>query len=110
MAPITMDETLGLRTTATATPQLREDEMATVIVDNEGRVTLPAELREAFGIRPGDELLAVEHDGHLELVTLGQMLTALGDRALEEIANGGGIELRELARRDGISLDASYGA
>jgi AbrB family looped-hinge helix DNA binding protein len=44
-----------------------------VRVDPEGRVVIPAELRQQLGIKPGDVLVFMEEDGHLVLVTRQQL-------------------------------------
>ncbi len=41
--------------------------MLTSSVTSKGQVTIPAELREKLGIKPGDKVSFVESDGRVEL-------------------------------------------
>ena len=46
--------------------------MATCIVDNQGRIVLPAKWRQEQGIAPGTEVMVLEEDGHLTIQTRAQ--------------------------------------
>lgn len=46
-------------------------------VGPEGRVVIPAELRQQLGIKPGDVLVFMEEDGHLVLMTRDQLEESL---------------------------------
>jgi AbrB family looped-hinge helix DNA binding protein len=41
-------------------------------VDPQGRVVIPAEVRQRMGIEPGKPIAFVEEDGQLGLMTVGQ--------------------------------------
>ena len=67
---------------------------ATSRVTSQNQVSIPAEVRRRFGIRPGSELVWEERDGHLEVRpkarTLDDVQAVLADRpvaslTLEEI-------------------------
>ena len=54
----------------------------TVVVGDKGRVVLPAALRERLGLEPGSELVVIETEGGLALLTREQ----LRDRVRNELA------------------------
>lgn len=45
-----------------------------VKVDSAGRLLVPAELREKFGIRPGGMVVLREKEGHLQIVNQRQLM------------------------------------
>lgn len=73
------------------TSQQANEESPTVEVDDRGRITIPAGLRDQLGIRPGDELAIESKDGRLivhpeqtELVTVTSGKTDWGEEAFPD--------------------------
>lgn len=68
---------------------------ATVQVRQRGTLTLPADLREKYGIRPGDTFRVVDLDGILVLTPLVPMVPELA-REIEKIRVEAGLSIDDL--------------
>lgn len=78
-----------------------------ITVDSKGRVTLPAEAREALGMTPGTVLFVDREGDVLRLAKAVNPFDALAAHALAEYRSGQTMSLREFARAEGISLDGA---
>ena len=52
--------------------------MTRLTVSSEYQIVIPARMREALGIRPGQKLHAIEYRGHIQLVPVKSMRSARG--------------------------------
>ena len=68
---------------------------ATIQVRQRGTLTLPAELREKYGIQPGDSYRLVDLDGILILTPMVPMVPELA-REIERIRVDAGLSVEEL--------------
>ena len=68
---------------------------ATVQVRQRGTLTLPAELREKYGIEPGDTYRLVDFDGTLVLTPMLPMVPELA-REIERMRLEAGLSVEEL--------------
>ncbi len=68
---------------------------ATVQVRQRGTLTLPAELREKYGIEPGDTYRLVDFDGTLVLTPMAPMVPELA-REIERMRLEAGLSVEEL--------------
>ena len=80
--------------------------MVTVTVDSKGRLSIPAEVRGALGIEPGD-VLFLESDSELAVLHLAKAINpfdGLAEHAAREYRAGRTQNLREYAEERGIAL------
>lgn len=68
---------------------------ATIQVRQRGTLTLPTELRQKYGIRPGDAFRLVDLDGLLVLTPLAPMVPELA-REIERARLQAGLSIEEL--------------
>jgi AbrB family looped-hinge helix DNA binding protein len=68
---------------------------ATVQVRQRGTVTLPADLREKYGIQPGDTFRLVDLDGIFVLTPMVTMVPELA-REIERARREAGLSIEEL--------------
>ena len=68
---------------------------ATVQVRQRGTLTLPSELREKYGIQPGDTFRIVDLDGILVLTPMVPMVPELA-REIERVRQEAGLSVEEL--------------
>ncbi|UCC87759.1 MAG: AbrB/MazE/SpoVT family DNA-binding domain-containing protein [Anaerolineales bacterium] len=68
---------------------------ATIQVRQRGTLTLPAELREKYGIRPGDTFRLVDLDGVFVLTPMVPMVAELA-REIEQARLEAGLSVGEL--------------
>jgi AbrB family looped-hinge helix DNA binding protein len=52
--------------------------MSTITVSSRFQIVIPARIREALGIRPGDKLHAIEYRGRIELIPVKSARAARG--------------------------------
>jgi len=52
--------------------------MSTITVSSKFQIVIPARIREALGIRPGEKLHAIEYRGRIELVPVKPARAARG--------------------------------
>lgn len=52
--------------------------MSTITVSSKYQIVIPARIREALGIRPGEKLHAIEYRGRIELVPVKSARSARG--------------------------------
>ncbi len=52
--------------------------MNTITVSSKYQIVIPARIREALGIKPGEKLHAIEYRGRIELVPVRAAQTARG--------------------------------
>ena len=52
--------------------------MSTITVSSKYQIVIPAKIREALGIRPGEKLHAMEYRGRIELVPVRSTKSARG--------------------------------
>ncbi len=86
--------------------QSQESSYSRVRVDSVGRVVIPADVRQHFGIEPGQDLILREDDGGIHLQTFEQAVKAVqktfapfrvpGDSVVDELIR----EREEEARRE----------
>lgn len=67
----------------------------TLQVRERGLITLPAELREKYGIQPGDSFRLVDLDGIFVLTPMVPMVPELA-RAIEQLRIETGLSIEEL--------------
>ncbi len=77
----------------------------TVRVDEKGRITLPARVRQALALQPGDVLFVRARGDTVELAKADNPFDALADHAIREQREGRTRALRELAREWGVALE-----
>jgi AbrB family looped-hinge helix DNA binding protein len=70
---------------------------ATIQVRERGTLTLPAELREKYGIRPGDTFRLVDLDGIFVLTPMVPMVPELA-REIEKARLEAGLSIEEMIR------------
>ena len=68
---------------------------ATVQIRQRGTLTLPAELREKYGIQPGDTFRLVDLDGIFVLTPMVTMVPELA-REIERVRLEAGLSIEEL--------------
>ncbi|MDQ3779877.1 MAG: AbrB/MazE/SpoVT family DNA-binding domain-containing protein [Chloroflexota bacterium] len=81
--------------------------MVTVRVDDKGRLSIPAEIRTAMGIKSGD-LFFLESDPESEIIHLAKAVNpfdGLAEHALREYRAGRTRNLREYAIANGFDLN-----
>lgn len=82
--------------------------MVTVTVDSKGRLSIPADIRGALGIKPGD-VLFLDSDAELEVMHLAKAMNpfdGLAEHAVREYRAGRTQNLRDYAAERGIDLDS----
>lgn len=52
--------------------------MSTITVSSKYQIVIPAKIREALGIKPGERLHAIEYRGRIELVPVRPVKAARG--------------------------------
>ena len=52
--------------------------MSTITVSSKYQIVIPAKIREALGIKPGEKLHAIEYRGRIELVPVRRTKAARG--------------------------------
>ena len=52
--------------------------MSTITVSSKYQIVIPAKIREALGIKPGEKLHAIEYRGRIELVPMRRAKAARG--------------------------------
>ncbi len=80
--------------------------MVAVRVDEKGRVTVPKEVREALGVRPGDTMFWEIVGSEVRWMKAQNPFDALAENAEKEYRAGRTKNLRTLAREQGIDLSA----
>jgi AbrB family looped-hinge helix DNA binding protein len=77
-------------------------EVFTISVDKQGRVVIPAKLREAAGISPASGILAFEENGQIVLVTREQAWKQIREILRAKLPKGRSLveELRQMRRED----------
>lgn len=50
--------------------------MAIATVSSKGQIVIPKEIREAFGIHPGDKVNFMQHQDHIHVTKVGDPLEA----------------------------------
>jgi len=82
-----------------------EPKPISVHVDEKGRITLPAKLRQALSLESGDTLFVRLRGDILELTKAENPFDALARHALKEYREGRTRDLREIARDWGVDPD-----
>jgi AbrB family looped-hinge helix DNA binding protein len=77
-----------------------------VKVNAKGRLSIPRDLREALGIRPGDTLFVAREGDGLRYAKAENPFDVLAEHALSEHRAGRTKRLRDFAAENGIALDA----
>ncbi|MPZ24221.1 MAG: AbrB/MazE/SpoVT family DNA-binding domain-containing protein [Dehalococcoidia bacterium] len=83
-----------------------------VRVGPQGRIVIPAHIREAAGIKPGDTLILLEEDGQISLHTDESIWRKIRE-GVPPVAPGVSVvdeliaERREEARRESMELEAA---
>ncbi|MBI3962279.1 MAG: AbrB/MazE/SpoVT family DNA-binding domain-containing protein [Deinococcus sp.] len=81
-------------------------QVITVRMDEKGRLTIPKRIREELGVRPGDTFVFRRDGDVLHYVRAGNPFEALARHAVREYRAGRTKDVRELARKRGIPVDA----
>jgi bifunctional DNA-binding transcriptional regulator/antitoxin component of YhaV-PrlF toxin-antitoxin module len=68
---------------------------ATIQVRQRGTLTLPAELREKYGVNPGDIYRVIDLDGVFVLTPLAPMAPELA-REIERLSEAAGLSMEEM--------------
>ena len=74
-------------------------------LDEKGRICLPAALRNALKLEPGDTLFAHEEGGRVELVKAENPFKALAHHALREHQEGRTRDIRDIAKEWNVDLE-----
>lgn len=80
--------------------------MSIVTVDNQGRIFLPQQTREALSIKPGDELVVEQEGDRIAVYDFETFVLKRAAEAEEEFRAGKTIPLRQLMEEDGVDPDA----
>lgn len=72
--------------------------MATLRVDEKGRITLPAHVRKDLDLGPGDTVFYEEEDGIVRIAKAINPFDALADRAVDEYRAGKTRRLRDVVQ------------
>lgn len=81
--------------------------MVTVTVDSKGRLSIPADIRNAMGIESGDVLFLESDSEHkvLHLAKAENPFDGLAEQAEDDYRAGRGRNLRAYAKERGIDLN-----
>ncbi len=74
-------------------------------IDDRGRISLPASLRNALKLEPGDTLFGQARDGRIELVKAENPFDGLARHAIKEYEAGRTRSLEDFAKEHDIPLD-----
>lgn len=82
---------------------------ATMKLDAQGRIAIPAAIRSRLGLEAGDTLFARldEETGSLQIAKAINPFDLLYDYAVKEYRAGRTISLRDFAASEGVDLDAA---
>ena len=100
-----LDEGISHARVVNAMVAMPEPRSVSVHVDEKGRITLPAKLRRALSLEPGDTLFVRLRGDILELAKAENPFDALDRHALKEHRKGRTRDLREIARDWGVDPD-----
>jgi AbrB family looped-hinge helix DNA binding protein len=81
---------------------MTEPKDVSVQIDEKGRITLPAKLRQLLSLESGDTLFVRLRGDVLELMKAENPFDALARHALKEYREGHTRDLREIARDWGV--------
>jgi AbrB family looped-hinge helix DNA binding protein len=73
-------------------------------LDTKGRLTLPQKMREDYNLKPGDYLLVSADKAGIRLAKTENPFDILAENALNKNEQGNSVEIRELARTNGIKV------
>lgn len=81
--------------------------LATIRVDEKGRLSIPAKARKELGISPGDVLFFRIHGGMLQYAKMNEdPFEILARQAVQEFEEGKTVSIEEYARKKRIPLKA----
>jgi len=88
------------------------DGIARTKINANGRITLPAELREAIGVKPGDEVLLRVREGELVVYTLAHAIETMQRESRRYLKPGQSLvdELIKERRAEAAKDEAETGA
>ncbi len=79
--------------------------LATIRVDEKGRLSIPAKARKELGISPGDVLFFRIHGGMLQYAKVNaDPFEILARQAMQEFEEGKTISIEDYAKKKGIPL------
>lgn len=78
--------------------------MVTTRVDDKGRISIPASVREQLGLESGDVMFLDVQNKVLRVAKADNPFDALIDEALDEFESGETTSLREFATEEGVEL------
>lgn len=102
---VTLDVGISHTRAVNAIVAMPEPRPISVRVDEKGRITLPARLRQALSLESGDTLFVRLRGDILELTKAENPFDALARHALKEYREGRTRDLREIARDWGVDPD-----
>lgn len=78
--------------------------MVTTKMDEKGRISIPANVREQLGLESGDVMFLDVQNKVLRVAKATNPFDALIDEALDEYESGTTTSLREFAKDEGVDL------
>ena len=81
--------------------------MQYLVMDEEGRITVPPSERARLGLHPGDALLVEPTDDGVRLVVVAESLGDASLALLERADREGTLSVRELIEREGVDVTAA---
>ncbi len=81
--------------------------MQYLVLDEEGRITVPPSERERLGLHPGDTLLAEPTEDGLRLAVVAETLNQASLALLEHADREGTVNVQQLIEREGIDVKAA---
>jgi len=87
------------------TVKKREGREVPLRLDDRGRLTLPADIREALHWEPGDVVYLHREENGLHIIKGVNPFDALAEQALQEYEAGETQDIRDIAKEWGINLE-----
>ena len=78
--------------------------MVTAKLDDKSRISIPASVREKLGLESGDVVFLDVKDSVLRIAKAENPFDALIEEAVDEYDAGETVDVREFAKREGITL------
>lgn len=78
--------------------------MVTTRMDDKGRISIPANIREALGLESGDVMFLDVQNAILRVAKATNPFDALIDEAVEELESGRTLNIRDFAADEGVEI------